>query len=118
MYRQGDVLIIPVDQIPSDLEPVTRYGRQVVLAYGEATGHAHAIRDERAALFRDPKLAAIFMLVSGDQPVALEHDEHDPIAIPPGQYRIVRQREYVPVRKYARGATRPESDRVTRWVAD
>ena len=97
MYRQGDVLIVPVAQMPADLEPIAREGNRVVLVHGEATGHAHAIKGERAALFRDPKLAAIFMLVSGDEPVALEHDEHDPIAIPPGAYRIVRQREYAPV---------------------
>jgi hypothetical protein len=67
-----------------------------VLAYGEVTGHAHAIRDKRAALFRDPKLAAIFMHVSGDGPVALDHQEHDTIHIPPGDYQVIRQREYTP----------------------
>jgi hypothetical protein len=96
MYRQGDVLIVPIDEMPADLELVPREGSRVILAHGEATGHAHAIKDERAALFRDPKLASIFMLVSGEDPIALEHEEHDPIAIPPGEYRIVRQREYSP----------------------
>jgi hypothetical protein len=96
MYRQGDVLIVPVAQMPAGLEPVARVGSRVILARGEATGHAHAVRDERAALFRDPQLASIFMLVSGEDPVALEHEEHGTIAIPPGEYRIVRQREYSP----------------------
>jgi hypothetical protein len=66
-----------------------------VLAHGEVTGHAHAIEAEGAALFRDPRLMAMFLTVTGD-PVALEHDEHDSIAIPPGRYHIVRQREYAP----------------------
>jgi hypothetical protein len=69
MYRQGDVLIVPIEKLPADLEPVAREGRSIVLARGEATGHAHVITDERATLFRDPKLAAIFMLVSGENPV-------------------------------------------------
>ena len=96
MFRQGDVLVIPVQRLPGGLEPVAREGGRVILAHGEVTGHAHAIKDKHAALFRDPKLAAIFMHVSGDAPVALEHDEHDTIQIPPGDFLVVRQREYHP----------------------
>lgn len=96
MYRQGDVLIVSVSELPSDLDQVARENGRVVLAHGEATGHAHAIKDKRAALFRDPKLAAVFMHVTGDSPVALEHDEHDTIVIPPGNYQVIRQREYSP----------------------
>jgi hypothetical protein len=96
MFRQGDVLIVPIAKLPEGLKPVEREHGPLVLAYGEVTGHAHAIRDKRAALFRDPKLAAIFMHVSGDGPVALDHQEHDTIHIPPGDYQIIRQREYTP----------------------
>ncbi len=96
MYRQGDVLIVPVESIPEKLDAIDRENGRVVLAHGEVTGHAHAIKAEGAALFRDPKLMAVFMRVSGDAPVALEHDDHDTIMIPPGKYRVVRQREYAP----------------------
>lgn len=96
MYRQGDVLIIPIKSIPRNVEVIERENGRIVLAHGEVTGHAHAIKDKRAALFSDPKLAAIFMHVSGDVPVDLEHDEHTTIAIPPGNYRVVIQREYSP----------------------
>ena len=95
MYRQGDVLIIPVKSIPKAVEAVERENGYVVLAHGEATGHAHKIKDQRAALFRDPKLMAVFMRVT-DGAVALEHDEHDTITIPAGSYQITRQREYSP----------------------
>jgi hypothetical protein len=93
--RQGDVLIISVKSIPKNLEPVARESGCVVLAHGEATGHMHSIKNKNAALFRDPKLASIFMVVSGDA-VALEHDEHDTINIPPGSYEVRRQVEYTP----------------------
>lgn len=96
MYRQGDVLIVPAEVKFAGLECVEREHDCAVLARGEATGHVHAIRDRRAALFRDPKLAALFMHVSGDAPVALEHDEHDTVMVPPGAYRVIRQREYSP----------------------
>lgn len=96
MYRQGDVLIVPVSSIPKEVEPIAREQGRAILAHGEATGHAHAVKDKRATLFRDPKLATVFMLVSGDEPVALEHDEHDSITIAPGNYQVIRQREYSP----------------------
>ena len=96
MFRQGDVLIIPVAKLPDCLEPMKRERGRVILAHGEVTGHAHAIKDKRATLFRDPKLMAIFMHVGGDAPVALEHDEHETIQLPPGDYQIIRQREYSP----------------------
>lgn len=97
MYRQGDVYIVPVASVPEKLEPVARESGRVVLAHGEVTGHAHAIKAEGAALFRDPKLMAVFMTVTGD-PVALEHDEHSTITLPAGNYQIIRQREYTPER--------------------
>jgi hypothetical protein len=95
MYRQGDVLIIPIDVLPKGLNVVPREHGRLILAHGEATGHAHAIASRHATLFRDPKLAAIFMQVSGGS-VALEHNEHATITIPSGNYRVVRQREYSP----------------------
>jgi hypothetical protein len=95
MYRQGDVLIIPVTEIPGGLDPVARENGRIVLAHGEATGHAHAIAAEGAALFRDPKLAAVFLTVSGEA-AALTHAEHATIMVQPGAYRVIRQREYAP----------------------
>ena len=43
MFRQGDVLIIPVAKLPDCLEPMKRERGRVILAHGEVTGHAHAI---------------------------------------------------------------------------
>ena len=96
MFRQGDVLIVPIKKLPKGLEQLPLEQGAVVLAHGEVTGHAHAIKDQRAALFHDPKLMAVFMHVSGSATVALEHDEHSTIQIPPGDYQIIRQREYSP----------------------
>jgi hypothetical protein len=39
MYRQGDVLIIPVAGIPDDSEPIARENGRIILAHGEVTGH-------------------------------------------------------------------------------
>jgi hypothetical protein len=91
--RQGDVLLVPVDgDLPAGTRPLPRVGGRVVLAEGEVTGHAHAIRGAGATL-----------LAAGDErwlrvtaPATLDHEEHAPIPVRPGIYRVVIQREYVP----------------------
>jgi hypothetical protein len=92
-FRQGDVLVIEVDGIPSGAVPVSRAAGELVLAHGEVTGHRHAITDPRAELLssRDD----LFLRVLGSA-VVLTHQEHDPIAVPPGSYQVIRQREYAP----------------------
>ncbi len=42
--RQGDVLVIRRRRVAADrLRPIAREDGRIVLAHGEATGHAHAI---------------------------------------------------------------------------
>jgi hypothetical protein len=96
LYRQGDVLLVRVEgfQIPTDTRALAREHGRNVLAHGEATGHAHAIADEQAALV-SPNAEELYLLVYGKQ-ATLAHDEHDPISVPRGVYRVVRQREYEP----------------------
>ena len=43
MFRQGDVLVHPVDRIPEGLKKVPLDKGRVILAYGERTGHAHVV---------------------------------------------------------------------------
>ncbi|MEO3974704.1 hypothetical protein [Streptomyces sp. CAU 1734] len=100
MYRQGDVLIAPVaeEAVPSHIagapdEPRDGRGR-LVLALGEVTGHAHAVTGP-GRLVREPGPFGpmILHLPEGGRVV---HEEHAPIALPKGWYRVVRQREYLP----------------------
>jgi hypothetical protein len=96
IYRQGDVLLVAVSSKPETaVEQIERENGAIVLAHGEATGHAHAIKSKGATLFRDQKLQAIFLQVS-DVPALLEHQEHTTIELPPGNYEVIRQREYSP----------------------
>jgi len=94
--RQGDIFIEKIDALPDGLEEVPRDSeRDVVLALGESTGHAHAIRDAGAILFFAKDKAANedrFLRVL--RPVALTHEEHSKIALEPGLYRVRRQREW------------------------
>jgi mannose-6-phosphate isomerase-like protein (cupin superfamily) len=98
MFRQGDVLLRQVREIPADAvvtEKKDQFGNErIVLAYGEVTGHAHAIHD----------LDQVDVFVKGDgtmylqvkDAVDLKHEEHGTVLLPAGNYERVIQREYSP----------------------
>ncbi|CAL9352567.1 hypothetical protein [Streptomyces sp. enrichment culture] len=100
MYRQGDVLLVPVaeEAVPAHVAGAPRERRdgrgRLVLALGEVTGHAHAVVGP-GELVREPGPSGpmLLRLPRGGRVV---HEEHAPIALPAGWYRVVRQREYVP----------------------
>lgn len=100
MYRQGDVLLVPVasQALPPGVHALPKQPRdgrgRLVLALGEVTGHAHAVIGP-GTLVREPGLAGdgYLHLLDGGRVV---HEEHAPIPLPKGWYRVVRQREYVP----------------------
>lgn len=95
-FRQGDVLIERIDSLPAQLKPVARENGRVILAHGEVTGHAHAIADKHAYLHTSDLHPDVTFLEVQDAVAALNHDEHSTIELPPGNYRVVRQREYSP----------------------
>jgi len=78
------------------MEQVKRDAGRIVLAYGEATGHAHAIADRDAVLFRDPKQPESRILKVTGNVVFLRHEEHTEHKLAPGNYRVITQREYSP----------------------
>lgn len=92
-YRQGDVFIKQVRSIPKTAERKEQNDR-IVLAYGEVTGHAHAIHD----------LEAVDVFVTADgrtylkakDEATVRHEEHGGIALPAGNYEVTIQREYSP----------------------
>jgi hypothetical protein len=102
MYRQGDILVVPILSLPPAVKPLPRDpALGAVLAFGEATGHAHAIREHEAVLYvadnNEPHSPqSRFLSVGGAEPVPLRHEEHAWILLPPGHYRVVRQRTFVP----------------------
>lgn len=91
--RQGDVYLRRVEEVPAGAKPVERDGGRVVLAYGEVTGHAHAIADEHVELLETADGARLLV---AETEAFLRHEEHDTVTIPPGIYEVRRQREYTP----------------------
>jgi hypothetical protein len=91
--HQGDVAIVSADSIPADATLTDRDQGRIVLAYGEVTGHAHAITDPDAELYTDG-LNDRFLRVLAEGGVTLDHEEHSTIVLPPGDYRVIQQREF------------------------
>jgi hypothetical protein len=91
-YRQGDVLVESVATVPPGAVAVARKDGRLVLAEGESTGHAHAIASRRAQMLERAGVLYLVLLARA----RLLHEEHGPITLPPGTYRVIRQREYHP----------------------
>lgn len=88
IIRQGDVLLVQVDQVPNGQELP-----HLTLALGEVTGHSHRISSGEASLVeRD---GTLYLTVFSDL-ATLAHEEHHHLSIPYGSYEVRIQREYEP----------------------
>ncbi len=90
MWRHGDVLIASTTFLPAaaGLRPGS------VLAYGEITGHSHRVLDPQSAEVWEHG-GVLFLKVIAEQ-ATIVHEEHRPITLPRGLYRVWMQREYTP----------------------
>lgn len=90
MWRHGDVFVDQCSKIPDAATKLPH----CILAKGEITGHAHRVKERGVAeLFRSDD--AMFLRVTGDT-ATLIHEEHAPIVLGRGSYRVWIQREYSP----------------------
>lgn len=112
-YRQGDVLLRYVGELPKGLVEVKREAvgpnGRVVLAHGERTGHAHAFRALCVTGFKKESSEYEvntgfhdFILVGGSG-ATIRHEhadgrkaEHDPVNLPAGGYEVLQQVAYSP----------------------
>jgi len=88
MKRQGDLLIVKVRKIPDDA--IKQNNR--VLAEGEATGHLHEL--DKGEVYE--KEGVLYFKVDSNGPATLIHPEHKAVTFEPGEYKVIRQREYEP----------------------
>jgi hypothetical protein len=104
-YRQGDVLIERVEQIPAAATKQRRQ-KKIILAHGEVTGHHHQLETADPADWwkqgdispanEKPSTLAGEIFLSLPAGGVVTHDEHARIELPPGNFRVTRQREYSP----------------------
>ena len=99
IYRQGDVLFERIARLP---QGERKKRENATVAYGEVTGHSHALAVE------DRESAEVLEIGDGVYVHVSEagvriaggatfvHEEHGPITLPRGSYRVTIQREYSP----------------------
>jgi hypothetical protein len=96
--QQGDVIIRSTESIPDGAVRVKRTLKGLVLAEGEATGHAHKIEEDGAELYEKDGI----LYIKVEKPVQVKHEEHKPITLAEGIYRVGNVREYDPFKEEAR----------------
>lgn len=85
--RQGDVILLPVQQVEGEKL------HHLTLAEGEVTGHKHRIEEGQAELYE--KQGTLYLSVISEAAL-LNHEEHQAISIPQGNWIVRIQREYEP----------------------
>lgn len=90
LWRHGDVLIARVAAIPPDAERRAT----PVLVRGEVTGHSHRLAEPGTAELWE-RYGSMFMRVVAEVATVI-HEEHKPITLPCGTYKVWQQREYTP----------------------
>jgi hypothetical protein len=90
MWRQGDIYVARVKSVPKGARALPH----CVLAEGEATGHSHRVAQPGVARLFHAGDSHFLDVTAGSATVV--HDEHGPISLPRGVYRVWRQREYTP----------------------
>lgn len=91
IVRQGDVMLFKVKALPEGAVEVKTKG-DVILAFGEVTGHAHRIKQGEKPSARIFDFGAERYLKVLEK-VALEHEEHGAIFLDVGVYRQAFQFE-------------------------
>ena len=91
IVRQGDVMLFKVAKLPKGAVEVETKG-DVILAFGEVTGHAHRIKQTEKPSARIYDFGAERYLQITET-VALQHEEHSAIMLDKGIYRQAFQFE-------------------------
>jgi len=85
-YRQGDVLFIAITNAPK----ATTIRKSKIIVESKRTGHAHRLSQGSVLEAEDG------LYIYSDIATAVIHEEHQTLTLPPGSYKVVRQREYTP----------------------
>lgn len=102
MAAQGDFLIMRVDSIPTNVEPIQANNKNHIVVAHSETGHDHVMVADRVQAYKPAGVKEVDlyeMFLSVKAPTEINHlrsfDTHETLLVPPGNYRVRRQREYV-----------------------
>ena len=109
MYRQGDLLFLPLAELPSGAKP----SRDKTLFQGISNSNTHKLHGDgkkytlpEAALQKflenNPRSVACFVKVGKTGATVVhegagsDEDRHRPISLPPGVWEVRREEDYTP----------------------
>jgi len=92
-FRQGEIIIVPRD-LTNKNSRTTNYIKKGdgIIREGEASGHFHKLSG--GTLYVNPRDENDMWLDNQLETIELTHDEHAPIKIPKGAWKVIIQREY------------------------
>jgi len=93
--RQGDLLFVPISE-DSYQSLKSKFGKKLqsgVLITGES-GHSHVVRDFHESIEIYANNEGDLLIKTTDQPLSIDHEEHQTITLPPSHYRMKRQEEW------------------------
>lgn len=93
---QGDIYFVKInsDELPKfPTQPISQIDGKYILAKGEKTGHAHVIEEKNNIKVYEEDG---FIYIINQNAIKVEHEEHKPITLEPGIWKVGKQREYDP----------------------
>lgn len=90
-YQQGDVLFIKIDRF--DKKGLKKLDSSTIQE-GEVTGHSHVVTKGKHTVYEDATYNKFVNILSNS---VLRHEEHKPLDLPKGNYkvRIVREVDHL-----------------------
>lgn len=96
-FRQGDILFI---EETNENKEGLELCKDKIVAHGEITGHHHSFSsDSQVLLYKKSGMENPELMEIQQDNAVLSHQEHLPLVIPKGLYRIKREQEYNPFTK-------------------
>ena len=97
MIVQGDVFFTKTKKLPEGAKARKQNKRGFVIAEGESTGHAHVVDDD-IELYE--KKGVLYLKT--EKEVQVQHEEHKPVTIGKGIWKVGIVREYDPFKEEER----------------
>ncbi len=100
-FRQGDILFLKIENLPQGCEKQN----SIVIKEGETSGHSHKIVSGSVKFYKQVVADNSRTRSLGEQIIGylevtdravIGHEEHNPIYLPSGVYRILQQRVFNP----------------------
>ena len=96
LIQQGDVLFHQEKANVLTMKKVPSESGRLIFAKGEATGHHHSVAEDSGVDLWLDTAGTLWCVVTNSEGATVEHQEHNPVHLKKGTYRIGIVREVDP----------------------